>query len=66
LNAEQAVRNLAAREAAAAAGGFYLEPEHMAALAGYARAVDPRQTLKCIGYVRSIVLRWQAQRGGEA
>jgi hypothetical protein len=36
----------------------------MTALAGYARAVDPRQTLKCIGYVRAIVLRWQAQRSG--
>jgi hypothetical protein len=59
------VRAQEAREAAAAAGGFYVEPEHMEALAELSAAQDDRGALRCIGYVRSLVLRWRQEQAGQ-
>jgi hypothetical protein len=60
-----AARAQEAREAAAAAGGLYVEPEHMEALAELSAAQDARGALRCIGYVRGLVLRWRAQQAGQ-
>ena len=59
---ERLERAEAARDAAAAAGGLYVEPEHLEALARLSAAPSHAQTLRLVGYVRSLVDRWQAGR----
>lgn len=55
-------RTQAAREAATEAGGLFVEPEHLRALARYverAHRGDRNAPGECLGYVDSLLRRWE-------